>query len=181
MGAPTVNADLSPESHATDPAAGPAPERDAAALEAELEQLRAQYLRAAADYQNLRRRSEEERQEWTRYSFAALVVNYLPVLDDLERALASVDAEIAGHRWVEGVRMVERKFRATLEASGVRPLPAEGQPFDPSVHEAVTFAPGPEGHVVAVLQPGYAIDGRVLRPARVVVGQGEPAVQGQHA
>lgn len=171
-----MNADP-PESHATDPAAAaappPPPPPDVAALEAEIAQLRAQYLRAAADYQNLRRRSEEERQEWARYSLAALVLNYLPVLDDLERALASVDDEIAQHRWVDGVRLVERKFRATLEASGVRAVPAEGLPFDPSLHEAVTFAPGPDGHVVAVLEPGYAIDGRVLRPARVVVGQGE--------
>jgi molecular chaperone GrpE len=163
------------------PAEPPAPARDPAALEAELDDMRAKYLRAVADYQNLRRRSDEERQEWARYSLAALVLNYLPVLDDLERALGSVDTDIAQHRWVEGVRMVERKFRATLEASGVRAIPAQGHPFDPALHEAVTFAPGPDGEVVAVLEPGYELDGRVVRPARVVVGRADTAAAPQPA
>jgi molecular chaperone GrpE len=148
---------------------------DAQALAAELEELRGKYMRAAADYQNLRRRSEEERQEYARYTLAALVINYLPVLDDLDRALESVDADIAEHRWVEGVRMVERKFRGVLEASGVRSIEADGQPFDPKVHEAISYAPGPDGHVIAVAEPGYTLDGKVVRPARVVVGNGQGA------
>jgi molecular chaperone GrpE len=71
--------------------------------------------------------------------------------------------------------MVERKFRGVLEASGVQPIAAEGEAFDPAVHEAISYAPGPEGQVVAVAQTGYQIDGRVIRPARVVVGSGSPA------
>ena len=164
----------------TDRTNGPPPEAGAgqplaserAQLEAELADVRNKYLRAMADYQNLRRRSEEERQELARYTLAALVLNYLPVLDDLSRALDSVDADIAGHHWVEGVRMVERKFRGVLEASGVRSIAADGAPFDPVTHEAVSYAPGPEGQVIAVVQHGYAIDGKVIRPARVVVGNG---------
>lgn len=144
-------------------------------LEQELEDLRQKYLRAVADYQNLRRRSDEERKEWARYTLTSVVVNYLPVLDDLDRALSSVDPEIAQHRWVEGVRMVERKFRHVLESSGVQPIDADGQPFDPAMHEAISYAPGPEGSVVAVAQAGYQVDGRVIRPARVVVGNGQPA------
>lgn len=143
-------------------------------LEQELEELRQKYLRAVADYQNLRRRSDDERKEWARYTLTSVIVNYLPVLDDLDRALASVDAEIAEHRWVEGVRMVERKFRTVLEASGVQPIEAEGTTFDPAMHEAISYAPGPEGSVVAVVQAGYTVDGRVIRPARVVVGSGQP-------
>ena len=141
-------------------------------LQAEIDSLRQQHLRAVADYQNLRRRSEEERREYARYTLAALVINYLPVLDDLDRALESVDADIAGHRWVEGVQMVERKFRAVLEASGVKPIEAVGQTFDPAQHEAISYAPGPDGQVVGVAQPGYMLDERVIRPARVVVGNG---------
>lgn len=147
----------------------------APALEQELEDLRQKYLRAVADYQNLRRRSDEERKEWSRYTLTSVIVNYLPVLDDLDRALASVDADIADHRWVEGVRMVERKFRTVLESSGVQPIEAEGATFDPAMHEAISYAPGPEGSVVAVVQAGYTVDGRVIRPARVVVGSGQPA------
>ncbi|MFA7295900.1 MAG: nucleotide exchange factor GrpE [Dehalococcoidia bacterium] len=147
----------------------------APALEQELEDLRQKYLRAVADYQNLRRRSDEERKEWSRYTLTSVIVNYLPVLDDLDRALSSVDADIAEHRWVEGVRMVERKFRTVLESSGVQPIEAEGAMFDPAMHEAISYAPGPEGSVVAVVQAGYTVDGRVIRPARVVVGSGQPA------
>jgi molecular chaperone GrpE len=161
-----------PEDAVSDEAA---PEQGAApALEHELEDLRQKYLRAVADYQNLRRRSDEERKEWSRYTLTSVIVNYLPVLDDLDRALASVDADIAEHRWVEGVRMVERKFRTVLESSGVQPIEAEGMTFDPAVHEAISYAPGPEGSVVAVVQAGYTVDGRVIRPARVVVGSGQP-------
>ncbi|MFN8584113.1 MAG: nucleotide exchange factor GrpE [Dehalococcoidia bacterium] len=149
-----------------------APDDDVDALRAELEEARGKYMRAAADYQNLRRRSEEERKEYARYTLAALVINYLPVLDDLDRALESVHEEIAEHQWVEGVRMVERKFRAVLEASGVREIGADGSAFDPAVHEAISYAPGPAGQVVAVVQPGYTLDGKVVRPAQVVVGSG---------
>jgi molecular chaperone GrpE len=151
------------------------PEPDGMTLEAELDDLRQKYLRAVADYQNLRRRSDEERKEWARYTLTSVILNYLPVLDDLDRALESVDADIAEHRWVEGVRMVQRKFRTVLESSGVQPIDAEGQPFDPAAHEAISYAPGPEGLVVAVVQAGYTVDGRVIRPARVVVGSGQPA------
>ncbi|MEZ4553506.1 MAG: nucleotide exchange factor GrpE [Dehalococcoidia bacterium] len=145
---------------------------DVATLRAELEETRNKYMRAVADYQNLRRRSEEERREYGRYTLAALVINYLPVLDDLDRALESVHEEIAGHQWVEGVRMVERKFRGVLEASGVREIEAAGVAFDPALHEAISYAPGPAGDVIAVVQPGYTLDGKVVRPAQVVVGNG---------
>jgi molecular chaperone GrpE len=149
---------------------------EAEALSAELTELQGKYLRAVADYQNLRRRSEEERREYARYTLAALVINYLPVLDDLDRALDSVDADIAERQWVEGVRMVARKFRGVLEASGVRSIEADGAEFDPAVHEAISYAPGAEGQVIAVVQPGYTLDGKVVRPAQVVVGSGAGAI-----
>jgi molecular chaperone GrpE len=147
---------------------------DVEQLTAELNELKSKYLRAVADYQNLRRRSEEERREYGRYTLAALVINYLPVLDDLDRALESVDADIAERQWVEGVRMVGRKFRGVLEASGVRSIEAEGTAFNPELHDALTYAPGPEGQVIAVVQPGYTLDGKVVRAAQVVVGNGAP-------
>ena len=144
-------------------------------LTAELEELRAQRTRAVADYQNLRRRQAEERQEYLRLTQKAAVLNYLPVLDDLNRALDSVSehAEIAEHPWIEGVRMVQRKFMALLEASGAKEIEAEGVAFDPTIHEAVSYQTGPAGQVVAVVQSGYTIDGLVVRPAMVVVGSGE--------
>lgn len=144
-------------------------------LTAELAELNAQYARAVADYQNLRRRSEESRHEQARHTLAAVIINYLPILDDLERALESVHEheELADHQWVEGVRMVERKFRSVLEAGGVREIEAEGLPFDPQVHAAISYAPGPKDQVVALAQRGYVVGDFVIRAASVVVGDGE--------
>jgi molecular chaperone GrpE len=144
-------------------------------LERELEQARAAHARALADYQNLQRRSREERTELTRLTTKALILNYLPILDDLNRALDSVSEhqEIVDHPWVEGVQMVQRKFLGVLEAAGVRPIEAEpGVAFDPQLHEAVVNQPGPANEIIAVIQGGYAIDGAVIRPAMVVVGNG---------
>lgn len=166
---------MPPEMDAPDAQAEDGQANDIDVLTAEIEELRGKYLRAVADYQNLRRRSEEERKEHGRYTLAALVINYLPVLDDLERAIESVDPDIAEHQWVEGVRMIERKFRGVLEASGVRSIETENATFDPAVHDALTYAPGPEGKIIAVIQPGYTLDGRVVRPAQVVVGNGAGA------
>lgn len=152
------------------------------AVTAELERTRAAYTRALADYQNLQRRSREERAELTRLTMKTLVLNYLPVLDDLSRALDSVGQhdELTDHPWIEGVRIVQRKFIAILEAAGVRAVQAGvGAPFDPQLHEAVAYQPGVLNQVVAVVQGGYAIDGAVIRPAMVIVGNGEAAAPPQ--
>ncbi len=152
-------------------------------LEAEMEELRAQQARALADYQNLRRRSAEERRERERLTQKALLLNYLPVLDDLMRALDSVreHPEISGHRWLEGVRIVQRKFMGVLEAGGVQAIEALGCAFDPELHEAVAYQPGSDGRVVGVVQSGYTIDGLVIRPAMVLVGNGDAAAGDQAA
>jgi molecular chaperone GrpE len=155
-------------------AAEPPVEETVDELRAQVDDLRAKHARAAADYQNLRRRSEEDRLEHSRLTQKALLLNYLPVLDDLNRALDAVreHAEIAEHRWVEGVRMVQRKFVGVMEAAGAREIEAEGGAFDPELHEAVSYVVGPEGQVMAVVQSGYTIGGQVIRPAMVLVGNG---------
>ncbi len=154
---------------------------DIDALRAELEETRAQFMRARADYQNLERRSQEERREFGRYQVTSLVLNFLPVLDDLERAVELAGGgdggEGAGDAWLEGVRLVEQKFRGVLEAAGVAEIEALGQPFDPERHEAVTSAPGPEGQVIQVARRGYMLQDRVIRAASVVVGNGESGTQ----
>jgi molecular chaperone GrpE len=145
-------------------------------LTAELERTRAAYARAMADYQNLQRRSREERADTTRLMTKTLVLNYLPVLDDLNRALDQVSEhhEIVEHPWVEGIRMVQRKFAGILEAAGVKQIEAgDGAPFNPELHEAVAHQPGPLNEVIGVVQNGYTIDGAVIRPAMVIVGNGE--------
>ncbi|MGE0675162.1 MAG: nucleotide exchange factor GrpE [Methylibium sp.] len=131
------------------------------------------WQRTAADFQNYKRRVEQEREEIARMSNAALIINLLPLLDDLQRALDSVDARLAGMTWLDGVRLIERKFQALLDLNGVTVIEADGQDFDPNVHEAVTFGPGEENKVIAVVQKGYRLGGRVIRPAMVVVGRRE--------
>jgi len=130
----------------------------------------ASWQRAAADYQNYKRRVEQEREEFGRLANASLIINLLPLLDDLERALENVDTRLAGLTWLDGIRLIHRKFQALLEMNGVEEIPADGLPFDPNVHEAVMHSEGEEGKVTAVVQKGYKLGGRVLRPAMVVVG-----------
>lgn len=137
------------------------------------------WKRSTAEFINYKRRTEQERGDLLRGANAMLILELLPVLDDLERALANVPAA-AGERnegaererkWVEGVELVARKFRGLLERQGVTPIEAVGRPFDPALHEAVAGS----GPVVAEeYQRGYALHGRTLRPALVVVGD-EPA------
>lgn len=151
---------------------------DEAALRAELEQANAHYQRALADYQNLQRRAQHERIDHARMTLTSLVRSFLPVADDLGRALDSVPTEIADHQWVEGVRLVRHKFVNVLEAAGVSEIAALGERFDPQIHEAVGYGPGDDGQVVALVQAGYAIGDRVIRPAMVLVGSGDSAADG---
>ncbi len=159
--------------------AASAPPEDVTTLKAQLEEEKkktesclASWQRTAADFQNYKRRTEQERQEVALFANASLIINILPILDDLERALRNVDAHLAGLTWVDGIRLIYRKFLAVLEASGLKEIQTEGQDFDPRYHEATMFGEGEEGKVVAEVQKGYMLGDRVLRPAMVVVGRG---------
>jgi molecular chaperone GrpE len=144
-------------------------------LRADLETARAAQARAVADYQNLLRRSRDERAEWSAAAVTGAVVAFLPVLDDLERAIEATPGEMSEQPWAEGVRLVMQKFRGVLEQSGVTEIHALGKPFDPARHEAAGSAPGPEGAVIHLVRRGYALGDRVVRPAMVIVGAGTPA------
>ncbi len=140
----------------------------------EVSQLRTQateyedrWKRSVAEFQNYRRRTEGERAEAIRGANSSLLREVLPVLDDLERALANIPPEFTEHKWVEGAQLVERKFRAIMERQGLTPIEAVGQPFDPALHEAIG---GSGTHVEQEFQRGYRLNGRTLRPAMVIVG-----------
>lgn len=133
----------------------------------------ASWQRAAADFQNLKRRMEQERGEAGRLANVSLVINLLPLLDDLERALRTVDTKLAALTWIDGVWLIYRKFQAVLEHAGVKEIEADGLAFDPNVHEAISEAPGEEGKIVSVVQKGYQLGDRVIRPAMVIVGKRE--------
>ncbi|MCH8007710.1 MAG: nucleotide exchange factor GrpE [Chloroflexi bacterium] len=130
------------------------------------------WQRSAADYQNYKRRMEEERREVARLASVSLIMNLLPLMDDIERALSSVDPKIAGLTWIDGIWMIYRKFEAVLQNAGVTEIEADAQQFDPTVHEAISEVDGEEGKVVSVVQKGYKLGDRVIRPAMVVVGKG---------
>ena len=189
-GAPPVD-EAEPSSDGESPGTAPASEGgedpdagagvdDAEALRGEVEAYRARWMRAVADYQNLRRRSAEQRSELRMQLLAELTRGYLGVLDDLDRALGSLDQheEVSGHPWVSGVEMVRQKFASLLEGSGVTEIRAEGEPFDPRRHEAVGYQPGPEGRVVTVTERGFEAGSHVVRPARVMVGDGSAGPAG---
>lgn len=157
-----------------------APTEDIETLKQALAEARAKaeanlagWQRAQADFINYKRRSEQEREEVTKLANIILVLNLLPILDDLERALASLPPHLSKLSWVDGIKLIENKLWATLEAQGLSPIKALGEPFDPQLHEAVRQDKGKEGIVIEEVQKGYRIDNRVIRPTMVVVGNGE--------
>lgn len=163
-----------------EPAAGSsnaAPEDELAAEREKAETYYKNWQRAAADFANFKRRTEQEKAESARLLSAALVINLLPVYDDFDRAVASVDAHLAGLNWVQGIVAIHQKFGRLLEAMGVQEIEAEGQDFDPARHEAVGRQPGPEGKVIHVVQKGYQLHDKVIRPSMVIVGEATSTAQ----
>jgi molecular chaperone GrpE len=130
------------------------------------------WRRAEADFENYKKRIEQERGETARFASATLILSILPILDDLDRAFKSIPDKLAHLTWTDGVRLIHRKLQATLEAQGVTEIKALGETFDPSMHEAVGQAAGEEGKVVEEAQKGYKLYGRVIRPSFVIVGNG---------
>ena len=130
------------------------------------------YLRLAADFDNYRKRVAREHAELTTRANERLVNELLPVLDDLERALEAA-AEHEEAKLEEGVQLVHRSLATLLERHGLKEIDTEGA-FDPHVHEALLAQPGEgaeEGSVLQVLQKGYRLGDKVLRPARVIVAE----------
>jgi molecular chaperone GrpE len=131
------------------------------------------WRRAEADFENYRKRIEQERADTAKFAGMPLILNILPVLDDLDRALKAMPDKLAHLTWTDGIRLIHRKLQAALEAQGVSEIKALGENFDPSVHEAVGQTAGEEGKVVEEAQKGYKLHGRVIRPAYVILGKGE--------
>jgi len=154
---------------------------------ARAESYLANWQRAQADYINLKRRTEQEKAEATKFANSMLILNLLPVLDDFERAFNSLSARLAGLTWVDGIRLIYRKFQSVLEAHGLSEIEALGKPFDPYQHEAIMYQEGEEGVVLEVVQKGYRLHDRVIRPAMVIVGKAkeeakaEPQSQGSES
>jgi len=137
--------------------------------EDKLAALEDRLLRVAADFENYKKRAARERQEYVTLANERLLGELLPILDDLERALSAAE-EHQEAQLEEGVRLVHRSLAGLLERHGVTPIETAGK-FDPHVHEALLSQPSEaeEGSVIDVVQKGYKLGERVVRPARVVV------------
>lgn len=182
-----ANMDLNPEENGEEPIpveGWPTRESIAAnqeAIKEELAKSQAQaveYLdgwkRSQAEFANYKRRIEREQSQVYQNAAGSVIKRYLGVLDDLERALKVRPKEGEGAAWAEGVDLIYRKLLAILESEGVKPMDALGQQFDPNLHEAVMSEDSPEhesGQVIEVLQQGYLLGDRVLRPAMVRVAR----------
>ena len=160
----------------TEAAASASLEKELAEAKKKADEYLANWQRSQADFTNYRRRTEQEKLDLGKYANGTLFCDILPVLDDLELALNHVPDKYASMDWVEGVRLVEKKFKSILEKQGVKPVCALGMSFDPALHEAIKQEKGPEGAVIAEVQKGYTLGDRLLRPSRVIVGSGEEQV-----
>ena len=155
--------------------AEPTLEEQVAALEAERDEHLNDLKRVAAEFENYRKRVARDQESLVARAHERLVKELLPVLDDLERALAAAE-EHEEAKLEEGVRLVHRELAAALQREGLAEIDTDGQ-FDPHVHEALLSQPSDaeEGSVIEVVQKGYTLGDRVVRPARVVVAAAPPA------
>jgi len=134
------------------------------------------WQRARADFANLKRRNEEERAEFAGMASDRLMTRVVELADDFDLAVEHVPEEAKGTPWVEGISAIDRKLRALLEAEGISAMGGEGEPFDPQTQQAISYedtADVPDGTVIKVLQRGYTIGDRVLRPALVAVARND--------
>lgn len=178
--AETAGTTASPEAQQTAAQAEPDP---IAVLEAEKAELKDKLLRLMADMENLRRRTEREIADARAYGVTNFARDMLTVTDNIRRAIESVPeearsaAEGAFKGLIEGIELTERDLLNTLERHGVKKLDPQGQKFDPNLHQAMFEVPNPDvpnGTVVQVVQTGFTIGERVLRPALVGVSRGGP-------
>lgn len=143
---------------------------DAKKLEEELVNLDTQLKRALADYRNLERRVQEDALSVAHHSRAELVVKLLPVLDNLEQALEGASGTDKQSGWFRGVELAVKEFKSVLAVEGLEVVDPKEKLFDPSLYEAVDTQEGPYGMVLEVVKKGYNLNGRVIRPAQVIVG-----------
>ncbi len=144
----------------------------------ELEKKANEYLdgwqRARAEFANYKKRVEREQAQTYQLASSAVLKKFLDVVDDLERALKNCPPELAATEWAQGIELIYRKLLSIMEAEGVTKIEAEGQLFDPNLHEAISHEEVEgfsEGQIIEVVKQGYLVGERVLRPAMVRVAR----------
>jgi len=166
------------DSPAPDPAQPAAAEQLAAARK-EAADNHDRYLRTAADLENFRRRALREKEELRLFASSRLLEDLLPALDNLALGLEAARRPKADLKALAGgVELVQQQLKGALAAHGLKEIDPLGQPFDPHQHEAISHQPSPDvkpEHVLQVVRTGYSLNGRLLRPASVIVSSGKPA------
>jgi len=138
----------------------------------------AEYLdgwqRARAEFANFKKRVDRETEESRQRITAEIILRYINVMDDLERALCNAPQDEKYHEWVSGIELIHQKFEAILESEGVESIETEGERFDPNLHEAISYEESEAfegGSIIAVTQRGYKLGDRIIRPAMVRVAK----------
>jgi len=154
---------------------------DLAALQKALEEAQAKakeyfegWQRERADFSNYKRRVDRDNQLLSQNISGEIIKKYLLVLDDFDRAMQHRPSEGEANSWASGIELIYRKLQNILDQEGIKRIPAEAEEFNPSRHEALTYEESPQhssGQVIGVIQEGYTIGDRVLRPARVRVAR----------
>ena len=169
----TENASAKADNSADEMTAEPTIEEQLEAAEKEVEQYKDKYLRAVAEFDNYRKRTLKEKAELLLNGSEKAVCAFLPILDDFERAIADKTEDVNAIK--EGMQIIFNKFNKTLESLGVKKIETEGKDFDVDFHEAVAMVPGmgddKKGKVIDCVQTGYQLNDKVIRHAKVAVGQ----------
>lgn len=164
--------------------APPSTEAPEPSLEEQVDQWKDKFLRSKADFQNLQRRSENERREAVRFGNADLLRSLLELVDDFERTLQQPAESEEARAILDGVKLMHENLQKILQTHRVRAIEAQGEPFDPNLHEALMYQVSdevPVGHVLQVVRSGYKMEERLLRPARVIIAKESDQAGGENA
>ncbi|MCH7652455.1 MAG: nucleotide exchange factor GrpE [Chloroflexi bacterium] len=146
----------------------------------EKEQFKVMAQRAQADLDNYRKRAADEQSEIRRNAGSTLLLKFLGIVDDIDRAIELMPEDVAGSGWVDGLELIQRNMKSILDSEGVEKIEAKGQRFEPWEHEAVTYQETPDGEdgmVIDVFREGYKLHDRVLRAAQVVVSKAPAQIE----
>lgn len=150
------------------------PQSQADSFEAKYNEINDKYTRLFAEYDNFRKRTAREKIEWIKSAGEETILKILPVLDDMERAIAHNKAVADPEALKEGLVLIHQKFKNILSGKGLEEMDAKGKPFDPELHDAITSVAAAtedlKGKVIEEVEKGYTMNGKVIRHAKVVVG-----------
>ncbi|MCD6094388.1 nucleotide exchange factor GrpE [bacterium] len=138
----------------------------------EKEEYLAGWQRERADFVNYRQKEEERMKEKEQFLKEKIILEILPVLDNLEKAEKELPEDLKEHSWAKGILEIKNQMESILKKEGVKEI-EKREKFDPAFHEAVKVVEGEENKIIEILQKGYLLNGRVIRPARVKVGKGK--------